>query len=368
MQISSPPTKIPVPFAISGLKNTIPLTTAGITTPGQASFDMGFPALTMQPISSGGIAPQGQDFNGVLYALSAVARWTCAGGIYGYDATFASNTNVGGYPKLALLAKASGTGYWVNTVDNNTSDPDASGAGWADLLTFLTSGGGGSTGGSTNTYSSSTVLTYGTNVGNLILVAGSGGTMTLPLANTTATGNNEIAFAVQGGSAVITAPAGNTITLGNQTGLSSVTLTGADWCVVKAISSTVWVIKAGTPLFATSNAFLAGRQGFTKQISVSWGSGGTNTNTLSFVAPCAGKVMAVSSVSINSSSNSLTSALTINGTTYGYSYIGGTMVDMGVASVAAGSTVTISQTVTAGSTPPSSAADMQLAYVFVPAQ
>jgi hypothetical protein len=368
MQLSSPPTRIPVPFAISGLKNTIPLTTAGITTPGQASFDVGFPALTMQPTTSGGIPPQGQDFNGVLYALSAVARWSCAGGVYGYNSTFANNSNVGGYPKLAILAKSAGTGYWVNTLDGNTTDPDASGAGWSDLLAFLTAGGSSATGGSTNTYSSSTVLTYGTDVGNLILVAGAGGTMTLPLANTTAVGNNEIAFAVQGGSAVITAPAGNTITLGSQTGLASFTMTGADWCIVKAISSTVWVVKLGTPLLAKSNAFLAGRQGFTKQISVGWSSGSTVNNVLSFTAPCDGKVMAISSVSINTNSQNLTGALSINGTQYGYSFIATTMVDMGVASVTANTTVTIVQAVTAGSTPPSSLADMQLAYVFVPAQ
>lgn len=128
MQASNAPTKSPVPFAESGSKNTIPVDSQIGITPGLASFTDGFPPLTMTPLSAGGIPPRGQDFNGILYFLSAAARWTQAGGGYSYDGAFA--TAVGGYPRGARVLSADGTGAWRSIADNNTTDPDAGGAGW----------------------------------------------------------------------------------------------------------------------------------------------------------------------------------------------------------------------------------------------
>ncbi|WP_217467974.1 gp53-like domain-containing protein [Achromobacter pulmonis] len=132
MQASNAPSKSPVPFAESGSKNTIPVDSQIGITPGLASFTDGFPPLTMTPLSAGGIPPRGQDFNGILYFLSAAMRWQQAGGSYNYDSTFA--TAIGGYPKGAILLNSAGTGFWLNGADNNTTDPDSGGTNWTAVI------------------------------------------------------------------------------------------------------------------------------------------------------------------------------------------------------------------------------------------
>ena len=131
MQASNAPTKSAVPFANSGAKNTIPVASQIGITPGLASFTDGFPPLTMTPLAAGGVPPYGQDFNGILNFLSSAVRWAQAGGGYPYDAAF--STAVGGYPKGAILVAASGSGNWLNLVDNNTTNPDTGGANWISL-------------------------------------------------------------------------------------------------------------------------------------------------------------------------------------------------------------------------------------------
>lgn len=131
MQASNAPSKSPVPFAESGSKNTIPVDSQIGITPGLASFTDGFPPLTMTPLTAGGIPPRGQDFNGILYFLSSAVRWAQAGGLYPYDSTF--STEIGGYPKGAIVLGVDGN-IWLNTADNNTSNPDAGGAsGWVSV-------------------------------------------------------------------------------------------------------------------------------------------------------------------------------------------------------------------------------------------
>ncbi len=130
MQTSDIPSRIPLPFANSGTKNTIP-TNASPTT-GLASLETGFPPITMTPIVAGGIPPAGADFNGVLNLISAASRWAQAGGGYGYDAAFSAA--IGGYPKGAILLNAAGTGFWLNGVDNNTTNPDSGGTNWAAVI------------------------------------------------------------------------------------------------------------------------------------------------------------------------------------------------------------------------------------------
>ena len=126
MQLSSAPTKIAVPFADTGGKNTIPVTTG---TPGAASYEIGFPPVTMQSVSSGGIPPSGLDFNGIFNnGSSVIERWVSAGAGFQFDSGFA--TTVGGYPKGARVLNAAGDGYWLSIIDNNENDPDTGGAGW----------------------------------------------------------------------------------------------------------------------------------------------------------------------------------------------------------------------------------------------
>jgi len=138
MQLIDKPEKIPLPFAASGAKNAIPEASQIGITPGAASLTDGFPPLTRTPIASGGVPPSGLDMNGILYELSAVIRWANAGGGYPYDATFANDSNVNGYPKGARVLRSDGLGYWFNTVDNNDVNPESSGAvaaGWVPDFT-----------------------------------------------------------------------------------------------------------------------------------------------------------------------------------------------------------------------------------------
>lgn len=78
------PTKIPRPFADSGDKNSIPDSSGLI---GFASWQEGFPAITSEPFSSGGVAPKRADFNGIFNALSLATLWQQQGGVYAYDNT-----------------------------------------------------------------------------------------------------------------------------------------------------------------------------------------------------------------------------------------------------------------------------------------
>jgi len=135
MDLTNIPTLVAVPFASgagAGYRNAIPVASQIPVTPGAASFTDGFPPVTFQPIASGGVPPYGADVNGILYALSNMARWNQAGGRYYYNATF--STAVTGYPKGATLNRTDNLGAWLNTVDNNTTDPNsASSSGWLPM-------------------------------------------------------------------------------------------------------------------------------------------------------------------------------------------------------------------------------------------
>jgi hypothetical protein len=106
----------------------IPTPTQLPANPGRASLNDGFPPLCFQAIASGGIPPTGEDFQGILFWLSAYCVALQAGLIPIYDSGFA--TFIGGYPVNAQLQKASGVGTWTNLVAGNTSDPDTGGSGW----------------------------------------------------------------------------------------------------------------------------------------------------------------------------------------------------------------------------------------------
>ena len=122
MQLSNLPARILAAFAVSGSKRTIPVASQIGVTPGAASYTDGFPPLTFTPLASGGIPPAGQDFNGIFNAITLIQQWQSAGGSFAYDAAWSTANN--GYPKGACIARADGTGFWFNTVDNNTADPD----------------------------------------------------------------------------------------------------------------------------------------------------------------------------------------------------------------------------------------------------
>lgn len=123
----STPIQITVPFATSGLKNAIPAAANPVT--GNAGYDAGFPATNMTPKEAGGIPPFGQDFNGILFDITTAIQYLEAGMQFPYSSAFA--TAVGGYPLGAIVTRTDGSGFWRNTVPNNTTNPETFGAGWA---------------------------------------------------------------------------------------------------------------------------------------------------------------------------------------------------------------------------------------------
>jgi hypothetical protein len=129
------PSLITIPFASgSSSRNDIPAT-QNTSTPAAASFTGGFPAITMQSVSDGGLAPYGEDFNGILYAITAIQKWQNAGGVPKFSATQAAA--IGGYPKGALLQKADGSGFWVSLVNANMTDPATDRTNWLDPVAAL---------------------------------------------------------------------------------------------------------------------------------------------------------------------------------------------------------------------------------------
>lgn len=128
MQNSQLPAKWFKAFAADdAAKVEIPVTSAD---PTRASQSLGFPPLTMQPPESGGVPPQGEDFNGAMNQVARFVRWYMAGGALPFDNAWTTDANIGGYPQGAVIAAADLRGQWFSTADNNTNNPDTNGAGW----------------------------------------------------------------------------------------------------------------------------------------------------------------------------------------------------------------------------------------------
>jgi hypothetical protein len=130
------PTKIPVPFgyAAGAGEITTPIPTAsqiGVVN-GRASLHDGFPPDTFLPLTTGGVPPFGADFNGILNEITSITQWQQAGGFFPYDSTF--STAISGYPIGAIIQAANYEGFWLNTTNGNTTNPDTGGAGWTSLV------------------------------------------------------------------------------------------------------------------------------------------------------------------------------------------------------------------------------------------
>jgi len=131
MNQSDVPARFPIPFANgAGGAYIRPIPkdhVAASGTDAPASLTDGFPPETFTPIASGGVPPNGKDFNGILNQITAGMRWFMAGGAALFDSTFC--TAIGGYPKGAQLSSLTTPGtVWVSTVDANATDPDGVGA------------------------------------------------------------------------------------------------------------------------------------------------------------------------------------------------------------------------------------------------
>ncbi|WP_201792690.1 gp53-like domain-containing protein [Salmonella enterica] len=133
MNRTDAPAKQGKPFGINGPREPLlPTTPAGDNT---ASYDQGFPPITMTLKSAGGLPPKGQDMNQILYELSSLARWASAGALNTFDSSF--STAIGGYPSYALILSDDGNTIYVNTANGNTTNPNTGGSGWKTLTSYL---------------------------------------------------------------------------------------------------------------------------------------------------------------------------------------------------------------------------------------
>lgn len=114
------PDIITVPFGENAAPETInpiPVTRDSGDDPQQATWSEGFPRVTMQPLVTGGIPPKGQDFNGILKALSEHTVFQNAGGVYRWSADVVA---AGGYDKGAVVQADDGIRSYVSITDGNT--------------------------------------------------------------------------------------------------------------------------------------------------------------------------------------------------------------------------------------------------------
>lgn len=120
------PKFIKTAFAKIGLRNNIPETTNNTT--GAAGYDRGFAEINMLPEGAGGIPPDGKDFNGVFYDLSAAIQYIQAGSSFPFNQDFA--TAIGGYEIGAIVSDASNKSLlWINGTESNTEFP----TGWTQF-------------------------------------------------------------------------------------------------------------------------------------------------------------------------------------------------------------------------------------------
>ena len=129
MQLSSVPYKFQYVWGQNATSGFVTDPIPATTTSPAASQSLGFPPATSIPIAAGGTPPNIDDFNGAYFYTTSWLQWLQAGGPVQYDATL--QTNIGGYPKGAIVQSVANFGYqWLSEIDNNTSDPDTGGANW----------------------------------------------------------------------------------------------------------------------------------------------------------------------------------------------------------------------------------------------
>jgi hypothetical protein len=111
------PNLIPKPFAQNGQKDTIPENYKSDLPSQKATWETGFPQITMMPVTAGGLPPSGRDFNGILNQISDNIVHLSKGGKFKYSQEYADS--VGGYPKGAILQSDDETKEFQSLIDNN---------------------------------------------------------------------------------------------------------------------------------------------------------------------------------------------------------------------------------------------------------
>src|SRR5881396_3817233 len=119
-----------VPFALNGNKDVLPV---AAPSGGEVSYDSGFGPdyerqLGIDPLAKNILR---EDFNGLNYDITIALQEMQAGyGTSPWNLTLATALPGGGYPVGALIPRLAGTGFWMNTITANITNPDAGGAGW----------------------------------------------------------------------------------------------------------------------------------------------------------------------------------------------------------------------------------------------
>ena len=119
------PTLITTPFAENGDKNTIPESVGA--EPQNATMQAGFPPITQQKISEGGIPPERNDFNGMFNLVTQHLVHLNNGMSYEFDQEHANK--IGGYPLNARIMLDNGD-IVRSTIANNTTNPNLDMTGW----------------------------------------------------------------------------------------------------------------------------------------------------------------------------------------------------------------------------------------------
>lgn len=116
------PLFIPIRFAMNGAKNVIQKVLQVGQDQESATWNLGWPAITMIPKEDGGLAPKGQDFNGVLYTLSdhAVHRQNGEQILFSQDVV----DEYGGYSLGSIIQSNDSLRHYRSLINNNTFDPN----------------------------------------------------------------------------------------------------------------------------------------------------------------------------------------------------------------------------------------------------
>lgn len=120
---------VQIPFCNIGNKNAIQLTQQVGQDPEDATYQEGFPLVTMLNEDAGGLPPKGLDFNGIFYELSSPIAHYCRGDRIQFDATYA--VAIGGYAKGWVVASNDYQKDYISLVDNNLADPNGTNTTWA---------------------------------------------------------------------------------------------------------------------------------------------------------------------------------------------------------------------------------------------
>lgn len=126
MLSSDIPTRFTLPWAVNAAGayiRTVPTDSQIGIQDGAASFNDGFVPDNFTAIAGGGVPPFGQDFNGILNAITKWDQWVQAGGPMLWNLAF--STAIGGYPAGAKVDSNQALDVqWISVVDNNTTNPD----------------------------------------------------------------------------------------------------------------------------------------------------------------------------------------------------------------------------------------------------